>query len=51
MEEHGSLWKIVCTSTKESIYNSLGRNMINHFGIKVLLKRVQFQFYHINLAE
>lgn len=51
MEEHGSLWKIVCTSTKECTYNILRRNMINHFGIKVILKRVQFQFYHINLAD
>jgi hypothetical protein len=49
MEEHGSLWKVVCTSTKESMYNILGRNMINRFGIKVL-KRAQFQFYRINLA-
>jgi len=50
MEEHGCLWKIVCTSTKESIYNILGRNMINHFRINIL-KRAQFKFYHINLAE
>jgi hypothetical protein len=51
MEEHGSLWKIVYTCTKENICNILGRKMISHFGIKVLIKRAQFQFYHINLAE